>query len=123
MPHNALECGSDGARPERKFRRIFVQDGGHCLRAGVALERPLAIQHLASVALATGDARRAALLGGFVDARYAALGLIRDTSEQYTYERLRAGLQAALSADEVAQAVSEGAALSEDIAVAESALV
>lgn len=83
----------------------------------------LAIQHLASVALSTGDASRAARLTGFVDARYEALGLKRDTSEQYTYERLRSDLDAAMSRDVLAQCMSEGAGFSEERASAESTLV
>src|SRR5262249_40515633 len=100
-------------------------------REGLALARELhladlialAIQHLASVAMAVGDLQRAAVLAGYVDARYAALGIVRDTSEQYTYERLRSGLQAAMSAGELARAQAEGEALGEDRAIAESSLV
>jgi predicted ATPase/class 3 adenylate cyclase len=78
----------------------------------------LAIQHLASVAITAGDADRAARLCGYVDARYAALGLTRDTSEQYTYERLRAALDAASGPEAIATATVEGAAMSDDHAVA-----
>jgi predicted ATPase len=104
--------------------RIFAREGlavAHELR--VADLVALAIQHLASVAIASGDADRAARLTGFVDARYAELGLKRDTSEQYTYERLRSDLAAALSSSDLAQRMSEGLAMSEERASAESALV
>ena len=104
--------------------RTFARDGlamAHELR--VADLVALAIQHLASVAMSTGDADRAARLTGFVDARYGALGLKRDTSEQYTYERLRSGLAAAMGPADLTQRMSEGAAMSEERASAEATLV
>jgi len=112
------------ARERPDDARTFAREGlamAHELRLPDLVA--LAIQHLASVALSTGDADRAARLAGFVDARYDALGLKRDTSEQYTYERLRSGLEEALSAAHLAARTSEGAAMSEERASAESTLV
>src|SRR5450755_833134 len=65
--------------------RTFAREG---LDIALAMRIPdlvaLAVQHLASVAGMSGAPQRAASLLGFVDARYAELGLQRDTSEQMT---------------------------------------
>ena len=82
----------------------------------------LALQHLGSVAAAAGDVTRAARLAGFADARYEELGIARDTSEEYTYRLLRAVLAAAAGPDTIAAAMAEGAAMSEERAVALAAL-
>ncbi|HLJ83631.1 MAG TPA: adenylate/guanylate cyclase domain-containing protein [Candidatus Eremiobacteraceae bacterium] len=83
----------------------------------------LAIQHLASIAVASGAAEQAAQLLGFVEARYAALGLHRDTSEQMTYERLRAKLADIFSDDDLQARLASGAALTEERAVSEARLI
>ncbi len=82
----------------------------------------LAIQHLASVAVVSGSPERAARLLGYVEARYAALGLHRDTSEQMTYERLRAKLAEVYSDSDVLARFASGATMTEEQAVSEALL-
>jgi predicted ATPase len=80
----------------------------------------LAMQHLALLAALGGDARRGAQLLGYVDAQYTALGMQREPTEQWGYDKLMATLRETLSADEIAQLTADGAAWSEDQAVAEA---
>ena len=103
--------------------RAYARDG---LERAIALRLPdlvaLAIQHLASAAAASKAFERAARLVGFVDARYDALGLHRDTSEELTYERLQAALSEALPESAVRALSEQGAQMNEDQAVAEAQL-
>src|SRR5690349_24763394 len=62
MAHDALQCGRDRSRVPDKLRRIFVQDGGHRLRAGVPIERTLPLEHFVENAADTENIR--AMLGG-----------------------------------------------------------
>jgi predicted ATPase len=80
----------------------------------------VALQHLGVLAGLGGDARRGAQLLGYVDAQYSALGMQREPTEQCGYDQLIATLRETLSADELAQLAAEGAAWSEDQAVAEA---
>jgi hypothetical protein len=77
----------------------------------------IALQHFAVLAGLGGDARRGAQLVGYADAQYTALGLQRQPTEQWGYEKLMAALRETLSADEIAQLAADGAACSEDQAV------
>ena len=52
-----------------------------------------ALQHLALLSALGGDARRGAQLLGYVDAQYSALGMQREPTEQWGYDKLLAGLQ------------------------------
>jgi predicted ATPase/class 3 adenylate cyclase len=61
----------------------------------------VAIQHLAAVAAACGDAARAARLLGFVDAAYERLENSREPTEAQEYERAMAMLGERLPADEL----------------------
>jgi predicted ATPase len=79
-----------------------------------------ALQHLALLAALGGDAGRGVQLLGYVDARYAELGTQREPTEQWGYDKLTAALRETLSADEIAQLAADGAAWSEDQAVAEA---
>ncbi|MBV8374141.1 MAG: tetratricopeptide repeat protein [Candidatus Eremiobacteraeota bacterium] len=79
-----------------------------------------ALQHLALLAGLGGDARRGAQLLGFVDAQYTALGMQREPTEQWGYDKLITALRETLSADEIAQLAADGAAWSEDQAVEEA---
>ncbi len=101
--------------------RTFAHEG---LSIAIAMRLPdliaLAIQHLASVAGESGALERAARLLGYVDARYAELGLQRDTSERITFERLRTRLAESFSDADIAANLSMGAAMTEDQAVAEA---
>jgi tetratricopeptide (TPR) repeat protein len=101
--------------------RAFAREGlemAHGLRASDLMG--LAIQHLASVAGASGEPERAMRLLGFVDAQFASLGLQRDTSEHFTYERLRLMLAESFGGDETKILMAEGGAMSEDRAVDEA---
>jgi hypothetical protein len=80
----------------------------------------IVLQHLAVLAALGGDARRGAQLVGYVDAQYTALGLQREPTEQWGYDKLMATLCETLSADEIAQLAAEGVAWSEDQAVEEA---
>jgi predicted ATPase len=80
----------------------------------------IALQHLAELAGLGGDARRGAQLLGYVDAQYTALGLQRQITEQWGYDKLMGALRETLSADEIVQLTADGAAWSEDQAVEEA---
>jgi predicted ATPase/class 3 adenylate cyclase len=77
----------------------------------------IALQHLALLAGLGSDARRAAQLLGYVDARYERVGTKRESTEQWGYDKLVAALRKAWSNDEIAKLVAEGACWSEDQAV------
>jgi tetratricopeptide (TPR) repeat protein len=83
----------------------------------------VALQHLALLAGLGGNERRAAQLLGYEDAQYTALGIQRETTEQWGYDKLVAALRETLSADEIAQLTAEGAAWTEDRAVEEALAV
>jgi hypothetical protein len=101
--------------------RKSAREGLHFARHERA-ETPIAIslQHLAALAGFGGNARRAAQLLGWVDAQYSRLGMERDTTEQWGYDKLTAALHEALSEDAIARLAAEGAAWSEDQAVEEA---
>lgn len=101
-----------------------------CAREGLRFARQqraemliaIALQHLALCAGLGGDARHAAQLLGYVDARYTELGFKRERTEQWGYDTLLVALRETLSDDEIAQLSAEGAAWSEDRAVQEALL-
>jgi predicted ATPase len=80
----------------------------------------IALQHLAVIAGLSRDARRGTQLLGYVDAQYAALGMQREPTEQWGYDKLMAALRETLSADEIARLGAVGAAWSEDQVVEEA---
>jgi predicted ATPase len=80
----------------------------------------VALQHLAVLGALGGAARRGARLLGYVDAQYVALGQQREPTEQWSYDKLMAGLRETLNADEIATLGADGAAWSEDQAVEEA---
>jgi tetratricopeptide (TPR) repeat protein len=80
----------------------------------------IALQHLAVLAALGGRARRGAQLLGYVHAQLAALGLQREPTEQWLFDKLMAVLRETLSEDEIATLAAEGAAWSEDQAVEEA---
>jgi hypothetical protein len=80
----------------------------------------MALQHLALLAGLGGDARCGAQLLGYVVAQYTALGMQREPTEHWGYDKLMTALRETLSADEIAQLAAEGAAWSEDQAVEEA---
>ena len=78
------------------------------------------LQHCALIAAKRGDVRAAARLLGYVDAQYAELGLERESTERWGYERLVALLRERLSEAEIALSRSEGAIMSEEQAIDET---
>ncbi|HYK51940.1 MAG TPA: hypothetical protein VEV38_00205, partial [Candidatus Eremiobacteraceae bacterium] len=76
--------------------------------------------HLAVLAALDGDARRAARLLGYVDAQNTALGLQREPTEQWGYDKIMTALRETLSEDEITTLAAEGTAWSEDQAAAEA---
>jgi tetratricopeptide (TPR) repeat protein len=80
----------------------------------------IALQHLAVLAGLSGDQRRGAQLLGYVDVQFTKLGMQRQPTEQWGYDKLIAALREALSADEIATLGAEGATWSEDRAVEEA---
>ncbi len=105
----ARESAREGLRVARQVRN----------EQGIAF----ALQHLALLAALGDNARRAAQLLGYVDAQYTALGMQREPTEQWGYDNLMAALRETLSADEIAQLAADGAAWTEDQAVAEALAV
>jgi predicted ATPase/class 3 adenylate cyclase len=79
-----------------------------------------ALERFAQLAALRGDARRSALLIGYVDAQYTALKMQRYAGEQSGYDKLMAALPETLSDDEIAQLTAEGATWSEGQAVEEA---
>ncbi|HKE36971.1 MAG TPA: tetratricopeptide repeat protein, partial [Candidatus Baltobacteraceae bacterium] len=80
----------------------------------------ITLQHLAVLAALDGDARRAARLLGYVDAQNTALGLQREPTEQWGYDKIMTALRETLSEDEITTLAAEGTAWSEDQAAAEA---
>jgi predicted ATPase len=80
----------------------------------------VALQHLAVLAGLCAHAQRGAQLLGYVDAQYTALGMQREPTEQWGYDKLMTALRETLTEDEIAQLSAEGAAWSEDRAVEEA---
>ncbi|MGH7757615.1 MAG: hypothetical protein ACREM8_15200, partial [Vulcanimicrobiaceae bacterium] len=88
-----------------------------CREIQNSFDIPISLQHLASVAAVDGDARTAARLAGFVDARLPQIDEPRQQTEQMLYDRLMATLREQLSSDALAGAMAEGAALTEAEAI------
>jgi predicted ATPase/class 3 adenylate cyclase len=80
----------------------------------------LVLQRFASIAALTGDRRRGARLLGYVNARWDALGMKREPTERWEYDKLLVELRAALSEGEIEELQAEGAQFSEDRAVTEA---
>ena len=73
---------------------------------------PPRVQALALAEAVGGDARNAARLLGFVDASYAARGVVRELTEQVVYERLLAVLRERLDPAVLAEELAAGGRLS-----------
>ena len=99
-----------------------------CARESLSLARdiqdsydiPFSVQHLAAVSQAKGDARSAARLVGWCDARLAAIDETRQTTETIEYEQLMAALRGELAADQLSALFAKGAAMTEDAAIEEA---
>jgi hypothetical protein len=63
MANDAFESGDDGGGARGKIRRVVVEDGGHGLSGGVALEGALAGDHFVQDAAETEDV--GAMIDGF----------------------------------------------------------
>jgi hypothetical protein len=85
----------------------------------------ISLQHVAATALfcATPDAARAARLLGYANAQVVALEAMREYTEQQEYDKMLATLRDTFGDDELAKLLTEGAAWSEDQAVAEAMLI
>jgi hypothetical protein len=79
-----------------------------------------ALQQLAPLAGLGGDARCGAQLLGYADAQHTALGVRRQPTEQWGYDKLMIALRERLSEGEIAQLAPDGAAWSEYQAVEEA---
>jgi tetratricopeptide (TPR) repeat protein len=77
----------------------------------------IAIQHAALLAALHEGTDIAARLLGYVDAQFSKLGYTRETTEQWSYERLSTALNERLAADELEGLRREGAALAEEQAL------
>lgn len=105
-----LSAACDSAREGLRLARQVREEP--CIASG--------LQHLALLAVLRGDARRGALLLGYVDAQGAALEMQRDAAEQRDYDKLVAALSETLSKDEIARLAADGASWSEGQAVEEA---
>jgi len=101
-----------------------IQDARTHLREALALQRSAGAGWLAAVvenhalfAAILGEHERAALLAGFGDAQYASRGEVRQHTENWGYERLRALLANAYASDELARQLGAGARLTEEQAL------
>ncbi|MFZ0032773.1 MAG: helix-turn-helix domain-containing protein [Candidatus Cybelea sp.] len=89
-------------------------------RVGHEVYIAVSLQHLALLAALGGAIRRGAQLLGYVDTRYDRLGLKRERTEQWGYDKLLAALRVTLTEDELTSFAAEGGAWSEDQAVEEA---
>jgi tetratricopeptide (TPR) repeat protein len=89
-------------------------------QAQYALGIANAVQHFASLGAVCGQARSAAQLVGYVNAQYTELGLEREYTEKWSYEKLLASLRGQLSEAETEKLAAEGATWSEDQALEEA---
>lgn len=77
-------------------------------------------QHLAAIAALRDETQLAARLRGYVDILLQELGIHRQRTEKWSYEKLMTALRAHLSEAEIEKLAAEGAAWSEDQAVEEA---
>ena len=74
----------------------------------------VALQHLALLAALDGEPESAARIVGYVNAQYNRLGLEREATEKWAYDRLQAALGERLTPAQVADLSAEGGTWSED---------
>ncbi len=103
--------------------RIAALDALRRARGVFALNVAVSMQHLAAVAIRSGDVRRGGRLLGYVDAWFLNERYVRESTEQRAYEMLLTALRETLTDPEIEALASEGARLSEDQAVAEALAV
>ena len=80
----------------------------------------IALQHIALILVLRGEVKKAARLIGYVNAQFKELGVERDITEKWGYDRLMAALHERLIEAEIQKLAAEGAAWSEDQAVEEA---
>jgi predicted ATPase/class 3 adenylate cyclase len=78
----------------------------------------VAIEHLALVFALRGDRARAATLEGYADAAFERYGFEREFTETTTHDRLTVLLREAITPDELARLMAEGAVLTPAAAIA-----
>jgi predicted ATPase/class 3 adenylate cyclase len=103
--------------------RTSARDALQLARGVFTLSFICSIQHLATVAARSGDARRGARLRGYVDAWFRSERHEREPTEQLTYEILMTALREQLTDAEIEALAAEGAQMTEDQAVAEALTV
>ncbi|HXO18273.1 MAG TPA: hypothetical protein VN909_08875, partial [Candidatus Dormibacteraeota bacterium] len=81
------------------------------------------LEHHALFAALVGEKERSALLAGFTDALYRSRGDVREHTEHRGYERLMRLLADAYAAEDLADRMAAGAALSEEQALAHAAAI
>jgi hypothetical protein len=104
--NGAREAACDGLRWARQAQDAFV----------IAT----ALQHLALLLALRGEVNDAARLIGYVNVQYKELGMERETTERWGYDKLMAALHEQLSDAQIEKLAAEGAAWSEDHAVEEA---
>ncbi len=84
------------------------------------LSLAIALQHLALIAVLAGDTQRGIRLLGYVNRRYDQLGLKREPTEQWSYDKLLIAMGETLDDNELKRLEAESAAWSEDQAMEEA---
>jgi predicted ATPase/class 3 adenylate cyclase len=80
----------------------------------------VALQHIALLLAQGGEVNGAGRLIGYVDVQYKEVGLERESTERWGYEKLMAALREQMSEAEIEKLAAEGAAWSEDKAAEEA---
>jgi predicted ATPase/class 3 adenylate cyclase len=107
-----------------------VEDARNNLREALELQRATragwlgtVVETHAHLAAVLGDHERAALLAGFTDAQYVSHGEVRQSTERWGYERLKAILTQTYAGEELARRLDAGAGLTEEQALAHAAAI
>jgi len=80
----------------------------------------IALQHIALLLALRGEVSNAAQLVGYVNVQYRELGIEREATEKWGYEKLMTALREQLSDAEIEKLAAEGAPWSEDRALEEA---
>ncbi len=98
-----------------------IEDARQHLREAIALTKTFGhgwlkevLEHSALLGVLIGSHEPAALLLGFVEARYVATGKVREVTERRAHERLTRLLESAYAAKELARRLREGALYDEE---------
>ncbi|HLW37194.1 MAG TPA: adenylate/guanylate cyclase domain-containing protein [Candidatus Eremiobacteraceae bacterium] len=82
-----------------------------------AFDIAVGCQHLALIGALRGHTREAALVLGYVNEKFGELGIHREYTEKWGFEKIKALLAATLSAAELDELTKQGAKLSDDQAI------